>query len=331
MSANATAGARLFKCLSEGVRLRILRLLAEQELNVAELTSILELPQSTLSRHLAVLREGGLLATRRQGNAVFHRFRAPERIEDEAGRAFADLLPQLLADEPFAAEDRRALARVLDERRARSREHFELAGHTWDEFQGRYADHDLKALALARLVPRDLVVLDVGAGSGYLFPELAGVRARVIAIDHSPSQLQKARARAEEHGLRDVEFREGDFASLPVRDGEADAAMLHLALHHAPAPEAVLRDLRRALRPGGTAVITEFLPHEESWLEHEHADLWMGFAPEELAASMRAAGFRDIRIETRPFARDASRDRSGLASGLEVFVISGRTPHPNED
>jgi ubiquinone/menaquinone biosynthesis C-methylase UbiE len=321
----ATPGTKLFKCLAEGLRLRILRLLARQELNVAELTAILDCPQSTLSRHLGVLREGGLIEPRRQGNATFYRFRTPERA-DGAGEAFAALLQDMLESEPFGAEDNEGLARALDERRARTREHFDEAGHTWDEFQDRYADHATKQRGLMRLIPRGLTVLDIGAGSGYLLPDLAEAGARVIAVDHAPRQLEKARRRAAELGLTDIDFREGDFGSLPVDDAEADAAFLHLALHHAPDPTAVLRDVFRALRPGGSAVLTEFSAHDQSWLRDEHADLWLGFDADELARDMRAAGFTDLRLERRPFVRDGVRERSGPASDLEVFVISGRKP-----
>lgn len=321
----ATPGTKLFKCLAEGLRLRILRLLAQHELNVAELTAILDAPQSTLSRHLGVLREGGLIEPRRQGNATFYRFRTPER-DDGAGEAFAALLRDMLEAEPFGAADREGLAFILESRRARSREHFDVAGHTWDEFQERYADPTTKRLGLLRLVPRGLTVIDVGAGSGYLLPELAAAGARVIAVDHVPRQLEKARQRAAEMGLANIEFREGDFGALPVADDEADAAFLHLALHHAPDPAAVLRDVQRALRPGGSAVVTEFTAHDQSWLRDEHADLWLGFDPEELAAMMRNAGFTELQHERRPFVRDEVRERSGPASDLEVFVISGRKP-----
>ncbi|MEE9393160.1 MAG: metalloregulator ArsR/SmtB family transcription factor [Planctomycetota bacterium] len=324
---NATA--RLFKCLSEGLRLRLVRLLAEEELNVNELQSVLGVPQSTLSRHLGVLRDGGLLTTRREGSWIFHRLTAPEGLNGSAEH-FLSLLRDMIADDENAADDREGLDRVLEARRLRDREHFEKLGHTWDELNRRIADPAIIDRALLRLLPQDLTVVDAGTGSGYLLPMLAATGARVIAIDHTPAQLQKARMRAEAEGLSNIEFREGDISALPLEDASVDAVFAHLVLHHTPRPEAAIMDLSRVLKPGAALVVTDFKSHQEAWLREEHADLWLGFEPEDVAAWMRAAGLEDVRTEERTWARANATGSHGTTPELEVFVMSGHRPRHSQ-
>ena len=318
-----SVAAKFFKCLSEGLRLRIVRLLRDEELNGHELTRILDVPQSTLSRHLAVLKEAGLIESRRQGSWSFFKLKGADSLNGR-GRELLDLVQELMEDDGVGARDVDGLREVLEDRRRAVREHFEASGASWEAFQARNADPDAKLAALARLVPRELVVADVGCGSGWLLPELGAARARIIAVDNAPRQLASARARAADLGLEDVEFREGDLADLPMRDQEADAVFLHLALHHAAQPEAALREARRVLKDGGSLVVTDFLPHQEGWLRDEHADLWPGFDPAEVEALLASAGFEDIRRETRSYFRDGIRDKSRPGAGLEIFVISGR-------
>ncbi|MCB9834279.1 MAG: metalloregulator ArsR/SmtB family transcription factor [Planctomycetes bacterium] len=321
---NATEAARLFKCLSEGLRVRILALLAEEELNGNELRQILEVPQSTLSRHLNVLKEAGLVSSRREGSWTFFRFDRPEGLNGSS-ETLLDLLADLTAADDGRERDRRRLAEVLEERRRGVREHFDLAGHTWDEFHAAVADHAVKEQTLRYLVPRDLVLVDAGCGSGYLLPELAATGARVLAIDNAPAQLARAQRSVDELGLGGIEFLEGDLQHLPLADAAADGVFAHLSLHHAARPELAIRELTRVLRPGGSLVITDFVAHQESWLREEHADLWMGFTPRDVESWMRAAGLVEIDREERPYARQDG-PAADLARNLKLFILSGRMP-----
>ena len=325
--------ARLFKCLSEPLRLRLLRLLRAEELNGNELCEVLDVPQSTLSRHLAVLKDSGLVETRRQGTWSFFRIAesAPLRGPDAD---LLGLLEGLLAEDPAAGRDAQRLAAVLEGRRQAVRDHFQADGAGWDNFQERHADPAVKQAALAHLVPPGLLVVDAGCGAGWFLPELAASGGRVVAVDNAPRQLEKARERARRLGLHNVEFREGDLASLPLGDGEADALFAQLSLHHAPQPESALRDWHRVLRPGGSLVITDFMPHEESWLRDEHADLWPGFDPDHVESLMRRVGFEAIRRSTRSYFRENGKDKARPEPGLQLFISSGSktrpTPSPSQ-
>lgn len=316
--------ARLFKCLSESLRLRLVAVLAREELNVNELTGVLQVPQSTLSRHLAVLREADLLTTRRQGTMGYYRLAA-----DRASGSTAEmvrLVRQLLQDDASAADDLRRLEDVLDERRRAVRTYFDSAGQSWDELHRAVADPAVKSKAIQRLLPAGLVLVDAGCGTGWLLPELAATGARVIAVDNSPNQLRKAEANVRELGLGNVEFREGDLGALPLEDGAADGVFAHLTLHHIPRPEVAIRDMVRVLKPGASLVVTDFVTHDEAWLQAEHADLWPGFDPADVGTWMRDAGLVGLRNDETPYAVPKSKTPGHSVAGLRLFIQSGTKP-----
>jgi ubiquinone/menaquinone biosynthesis C-methylase UbiE/DNA-binding HxlR family transcriptional regulator len=321
----ALVAARVFKCLSEGIRLRLIRLLAAEELNGSELRQILDVPQSTLSRHLNVLKESGLVQSRREGNHSFfyldHQPRLNGSTED-----LLKIVNDLTKDDAELAEDAVKLSEILEERRRQVLEHFEAAGETWDEFQVQHADHVVKHRALNRLIPQDQVLVDAGCGSGYLLPELAAAHGQVIAVDNSAAQLERARSKCQREELRNVEFRRGELEKLPLTDGEASGVFAHLTLHHTPSPELAVREMTRVLKPGGTLVITDFLPHEETWLRDEHADLWLGFEAHVVAGWMRSAGLTTITEEQQPYATKVDGKNVDIADKLRLFILSGKLP-----
>lgn len=105
--------ARLFKSLSDETRLRILALLSSGELCVCDLMAILDLPQSTVSRHLAALRHAGLVHDRRHGVWVYYSLAAPQTPRDEE---LLTLLQQRLTELPQAQSDSHALLRRREEK-----------------------------------------------------------------------------------------------------------------------------------------------------------------------------------------------------------------------
>lgn len=321
----ALVAARVFKCLSEGIRLRLIRLLATEELNGSELRQILDVPQSTLSRHLNVLKDSGLVQSRREGNHSFfyldHQPRLNGSTED-----LLKIVNDLTQDDKELAGDRVKLGEILEQRRRQVLDHFESAGETWDEFQIQHADHVVKHRALNRLIPDNQVLVDAGCGSGYLLPELAAANGQVIAIDNSAAQLERARNKCRHAELDNVEFRRGELEKLPLESGEASGVFAHLTLHHTPSPELAVREMTRVLKPGGTLVITDFLPHEETWLRDEHADLWLGFESQVVAGWMRSAGLKQIAVEEQPYAMKADGKQLEIADNLRLFILSGKRP-----
>lgn len=178
-------------------------------------------------------------------------------------------------------------------------------------------------LALDRIVKerarRRARILDIGTGTGVLAVELARAGARVIAVDHSPRMLEAARAKARDAGLLGIELRQGDARALPLADGEVDAALAHMVVQYLASPGEVLREMARAVRPGGAVVVVDFLSHEHEWMRQELGVTWLGFAPEEVAGWFSDAGLGGVRVE-RQAAAAGGRDLPA------TFIASGRRP-----
>ena len=307
---------KIFRTLGDPTRVRILRLLEHEELAVQELMEVLGMAQSRVSRHLGILREAQLVRDRRDGTYALYRFVAPE---DEAWRDAWALARRAVGDDRASERDRVALARVLAARDGRDRSFFDSVGAEWDALRKVWGDESLRARALTHLVPPGLTVADVGTGTGILALELADLGCRVIAIDSSRAMLEAAAHKVEAAGLRDVELREGDAAALPLADGEVDAAYAHMVLQYLELPEPAIAEMARAVKPRGHVVLIDFASHDRAWMQHELGVVHMGFAPERIAAGLRAAGLEDVRVDRQ---REAARG----ADLPETFVAHARKP-----
>ena len=308
---------RIFKTLADPTRVRILALLEREELAVQELMEALGMAQSRVSRHLAILREAGLVQDRRDGTFVFYRFAPPA-----AGGPWAEtwtLVRASLAGDSIHERDAAALSRVLAERAARTKRFFDSVGPEWDALRKVFHDDLLRARAVARLVDPQLVVADIGTGTGVLALELARLGLRVVAIDSSPRMLDAARAKADREGLESIELRLGDAGALPLEDGEVDAAVAHMVVQYLASPAEALREMARAVRPGGPVVVVDFLHHQHEWMRQELGVSWLGFPAEEVAAWFRDAGLAGFRLEIEP-APAGGRDLPA------TFIASGRRP-----
>ena len=307
---------RVFKTFADPTRVRILALLQREELAVQELMGVLGMAQSRVSRHLAILREVGLLEDRRDGTYVFYRFVA---LTEGPWRDTWDLVTRSLRDGPTTGRDAAALSRVLEERASRTRNFFESVGPEWDALRKVFNDDALRAQAIGRLVEPNQTVVDIGTGTGILAIELARLGLRVIAIDHSSRMLEAARAKmAPETQLR-IELRLGEASKLPLADREVDAAFAHMVLHYLPSPADAIREMMRVVRPGGRIVVVDFVRHDHEWMRQELGVTWLGFSDEEVETWFREAGLAD-----------AQRDESaGLSSSRELpatFIASARVP-----
>jgi ArsR family transcriptional regulator len=305
---------KVFKTLSDPTRLRILRLIEAEELMVQELMDVLGMAQSRVSRHLAILREAGLLHDRRDGTYVFYRFGAPE---EGPWREAWDLVKRNLARDPTAQRDDAALARALELRGERSRSFFDAVGPEWDALRKVFDDDVLRARAITRLVEPARTVADIGTGTGVLAIELAQLGLSVIGVDGSRRMLDAARAKIDAEGIDNIELREGDASSLPIGNGEVDAALAHIVLQYLPTPADAVREMARITRLGGRVVIVDFVRHHQEWMRHELGVLWQGFVPEEVEAWLTGAGLFDARVDVHE-ARGRGRDLPA------TFIASAR-------
>jgi ubiquinone/menaquinone biosynthesis C-methylase UbiE/DNA-binding transcriptional ArsR family regulator len=307
---------RVFKTLADPTRLRILALLEREELAVQELMEVLGMAQSRVSRHLAILREAGLIQDRRDGTYVFYRFAVPR---EGAWRDAWELVGRSLREDTTADRDVAALGRVMRARAARTRSFFDAVGPEWDALRKVFDDDALRARAVARLVQPGLRVADIGTGTGILAIELARLGLHVVAVDHSARMLEAARAKLQRAGVEGVELRRGDAGALPLADGEVDAALAHMVLHYLPSPAEAVREMARCVKPGGVVVVVDFVAHEHEWMRQELGVTWLGFAVEEVEPWFTEAGLEAFRLE-RHDAHAGARDLPA------TFIASGRRP-----
>jgi ArsR family transcriptional regulator len=307
---------RIFKTLSDPTRVRLLALLEREELAVQELMDVLGMAQSRVSRHLAILREAGLIRDRRDGTYVFYRFALPE---EGPWRDAWRLVEQGLSQDSTAERDAAALARALEARAARTRSFFDAVGPEWDALRKVFNDDVLRARAIARLVPPELLVADIGTGTGILALELARLGLRVIAIDHSTRMLDAARAKLEAEEDLAVELRRGEANALPLADAEVDATFAHMVIHYLPSPADAIREMARVVKPGGVVVIVDFVAHDHEWMRQELGVTWLGFPPPEVESWFAEAGLQGFRLEQHT-------DLSGGRDLPATFIASARRP-----
>jgi ubiquinone/menaquinone biosynthesis C-methylase UbiE/DNA-binding transcriptional ArsR family regulator len=290
------AAPAVFRLLGDEVRLRLLRLLAEERLNVTELTGILGLAQSGVSRHLGLLKDAGLIAEERE--AGFTYYSIPAALRDSQN-GFGPLWP--LLESHFQAigatgEGRADDARLEEVRRVR-KENFEAhAGPDTNERQlvpGR--SWAAWARALGHLLP-PVRVADLGCGEGYLTVETSRWASRVIAVDRSPEVLKRARSLASRRKVTNVIWKQGDLEKLPLRDESVDVALFSQALHHAEDPGQSMREAARILVPGGRVLVLDLREHGEAWVRDRLGDRTLGFSEQRLAALLIDAGLRDVKV-----------------------------------
>lgn len=278
---------KALKLLSDPTRLRILMLLQAESLSVAELQEILGMGQSRISTQLSLLKTEGLVEDERSGKHNIYSCRAGEDLMDVAALA-ADEIPELKAD-------RGALRHLLRKRRDKTRAHFdELAGRFGKDYVPGRSWKGL-AEALIKTLNYD-VVADLGAGEGTLSQLLAQRARHVIAVDLSPKMVEYGQKLAKDNGLENLEYREGDIESPPIKARTLDLAILSQALHHAEHPQKALDAAFKALKPGGRLIVLDLVQHNFEEARELYADTWLGFSESELARMLGKAGFTELEI-----------------------------------
>jgi ArsR family transcriptional regulator len=296
--------------LADPTRSRLVALLERHELTVSELCSILQLPQSTVSRHLKVLVDDGWVTSRAEGTSRLYRIEG--RLDDGAARLWA-IVREELGRTPAVAQDARRLEGVIAQRRTRSRAFFSSAAGSWDALRadlfGRSADQ-----AFLGLLDDRWVVGDLGCGTGWLTALIAPFVRRVVAMDGSPEMLEAATKRLE--GTVNIDIRAGDLEKLPLEDETLDLAVVALVLPYVAVPATALAEAYRALKPDGRILIVDMMSHQREEYRQQMGHLWLGFSREEVEGWARAAGFRRPRYRPLPVAPDAKGPALFVASAI---------------
>jgi ArsR family transcriptional regulator len=305
MSIRLSDTVEVLRAAGEPSRLRILALLAEEELAVMELCQIMDQSQPRVSRHLRLLTASGLVERFPDGGWVFYRLAAElER------RALLDRILSLVDEhDPGLARDRDRLTAVRAERTARAESYFQRNAPRWDQLRSLYvSDEDVEAAILAA-APEGHVhrLIDLGTGAGRMLTLLAGRADEALGLDLSHEMLNVARLRVAEAGLQHCELRHGDIFATGLPDASAELVVVHQVRHYLGDPAAAVAEAGRLVAPGGRLLIVDFAPHKLEYLREEHQHRRLGFHEDEIARWVMAAGLKRPKVTTLP-----AKDSDGL-------------------
>jgi ubiquinone/menaquinone biosynthesis C-methylase UbiE len=302
----------VLQVLSDSTRLRMLRLLDQKELSVAELQEILEMGQSRISSHLALLRRHNMVADRKDGKKTFYILSLDSSPHFEIVRLALDAE----SDEDFWMSDQSSLQRIIERRRRASEQYFDevaerlgknyVPGRSWDAI-GHF---------LFRLIP-EITIADLGAGEGTISQLLAARAKKVYCIDRSKSMVRLGTELANKNGLSNLVYKLGDLEKVPLNNCEVDLVLLSQSLHHAEHPEVALREAHRILKPDGQIIIIDLKQHQFEKARQLYNDLWLGFAENDLFKMIKDAGFEKVKVETVAKENEEPFFETLLASGFK--------------
>jgi ubiquinone/menaquinone biosynthesis C-methylase UbiE/DNA-binding HxlR family transcriptional regulator len=285
--------------LGDETRSRLLLLLEDHEFTVSELCAVVQLPQSTVSRHLKVLAEDSWVRSRADGPSRHYRM---AELEPDAAELWA-VVRQRVSESPGSRDDRERARGVRARRRDRAREFFSSAAADWDRLRDELFGERVELLPLFGLLDPSWTVADLGAGTGQLSEAIAPFVKRVVAVDSSPQMLETLRRRLE--GVSKVEARAGDLEALPIEDASIDLGFMLLVLHYIVEPADALAEAHRVLRPGGRLILVDMREHEREEYRLKMGHVSMGFAGAQIEAWGRRSGFSRVDIRALPPAENA--------------------------
>lgn len=274
-----------FKALADDTRLRLVNLSLNYELNVNEIVEILHMGQSRISRHLKILTDNELLTFRRDGMWTFY-----SAVTNGQGYKFIESVKYLFENDLVFREDLTEAKRVLEERSKEMVHFFDSIAGAWEKLKREIiGDVDIAGLILENIPPTGTIV-DLGCGTGDLLPALKEKGSRVIGVEKSTRMLAEARRRFPGDG-DNIDLRIGELEHLPLREGEAGAAVLNMVLHHLPHPLKALREVHRVLKKKGGFIIVDLLSHDLEGMRERFGDRWLGFAREDIEKWLQNTGF----------------------------------------
>ncbi|MBN2078577.1 MAG: ArsR family transcriptional regulator [Spirochaetes bacterium] len=274
-----------YKALADETRLKLLYLLLRHELNVNEIVSAMGMKQSRISRHLKILTDCGLLKTRRDGLWAFY-----SASRDGRGGRFNELFRIFLNDDSELVADYAVMKDVIEEGMKEKTRFFDSIASDWDDIKHAiFGEFDITGEIAAR-IPQCDVAADLGCGTGELLPFIKKKARHVIGVDKSPKMLEEAGRRLTLNG-KGIELRIGEIEHLPMRDREADAAVINMVLHHLPSPDAGIQEAARVLKKGGSLIVVDLDKHQNEEMRNKYDHRWLGFTRKNMERWLTAGGF----------------------------------------
>mgnify|MGYP006268249877 FL=1 len=284
----------ILKLLSDPTRLRILNLLKDEELSVAELQEILDMGQSRISSHLALLRQGNLVVDRKDGKRSYYLMNP---ALEAAVLNILDASCQAIEASSVSQTDRQNLQRILDRRRRVQEEYFNsVAGKLGKHYCPGRSWEAIGQFLLQFVPPIDIV--DLGAGEGLVSQMLARNAKSVVCVDSSTRMVQIGTELARKNQVDNLSYVRGDIESVPLESEQFDLAILSQALHHAQKPEVALNEAFRLIRPGGRLLVIDLKSHQFEKARELYADVWLGFSINFLHRLISDAGFERVEVQT---------------------------------
>jgi SAM-dependent methyltransferase len=300
--------------LSDATRVRVLAVLETHELTVSELCDVLRLPQSTVSRHLKTLADGGWVTSRREATSRYYAVNADAL--PVSARGLWQVVRDQVATAPGAAADARRLVRVLDARRAASQAFFSATAGEWGRVRDALFGAATPAKALLGLLDPEWTVADLGCGVGHVAALVAPFVRRVVGVDASAAML----AAASDVVPANVDLRQGSLEALPIGDAEIDIALLVLVLHHVPDPGTALAEAARVLKPAGRLIVVDMQPHDRDDYRQRMGHVWLGFGDTQITRLLHASSFDAVRV--------VSLSPESAAEGPPLFLAAARRLSP---
>lgn len=285
------------KATGDKLRLDILRALKQNAFDVSELCRLLDCKQSSMSHHLKILAQAGLVSTRREGNSIFYRRVTHHSNPQVTGlqQRLIDVLDQTAPSKEFVQR----LKQVQQERAANSLEFFQINADKFEQQQDlmvaydAYADTAVDLIKHHHAVSSKHLVVEVGPGDGSFLPKIAPLYDQVIAIDTSKEMLEKTHLKVNHHKLKNIKLLHGDTRHPLLAKIQASCIVANMVLHHTPSPAETFTDLANMICPEGQLLITELCNHDQQWATEACGDLWLGFSPEDLTQWATEAGLID--------------------------------------
>lgn len=304
----------IIKLLSDSTRSRILAILKNEELSVAELQDVLDMGQSRISSHLSLMRQANLLIDRKEGKKTFY------VLNEALSVSLNDLIESILvaiSDSDNVRLDRENLKRVLEKRKQYAEEYFNsVAGRLGKDYCPGRSWEAIGHMLL--LLTSKLTIADLGAGEGLISQLLARGAEKVYCVDNAPKMVEFGKALADKNKLTNLEYVLGDIESIPLKDSSVEVALLSQALHHANHPQMALKEAFRILKPNGRVIILDLLEHDFEKTRELYADVWLGFSENKLYQMLKESGFKGIEMNVVSKEEEEPNFQTILASAIKT-------------